>query len=404
MVTSIKVKFRPSSVDGKEGCIYYQVIHSRMVRQIYTAYKVFADEWDGQASCIRQPSKEMDTERVRKLNDYRERIGWDIRRLRKIVSQFSQTLANFSADDIVAEYQRLFSQNSLERYLHDTASQLTVLGRIRTAETYLSALNSFMHFTGDEDVSLDAITPFFMQQYEAWLKSSGVSLNTISFYMRKLRAVYNQAVERGLTEQCYPFRHVYTGKDKTAKRAVHLSIIRKVKSLRLTYKPALEFARDMFLFSFYTRGMSFVDMAGLKSGNLKSGSLVYRRHKTGQQLVIKWEKCMKDLVDKYASQCYGDYLLPIITEAGDERKQYKQVQYRINYHLKQVSELADITPPLTMYVARHSWASIAKEKNVPEGTISDALGHDSEKTTRIYLAELDTSQVDKANKMILDDL
>ncbi|MBQ4392668.1 MAG: site-specific integrase [Prevotella sp.] len=404
MVTSIKVKFRPSSVDGKEGCIYYQVIHSRMVRQVNTAYKVFADEWDEQAGSIRQPNKVTDRERVRKLNDYREQIGWDIRRLRKVVSQFSLLSANFSADDIVAEYQRLSSQNSLERYLRDTASRLTALGRVRTAETYLSALNSFMRFTGDEDVSLDGITPFLMQQYEAWLKSSGASLNTISFYMRKLRAVYNQAVERGLTEQCYPFRHVYTGKDKTAKRAVHLSVIRKVKSLKLTDKPALEFARDMFLFSFYTRGMSFVDMAGLRLSNLKSGSLVYRRHKTGQQLVIKWEKCMKDLVGRYADQCNGDYLLPIITEIGEERKQYKQVQYRINYHLKQVSELAGITPPLTMYVARHSWASIAKEKNVPEGTISDALGHDSEKTTRIYLAELDASQVDKANKMILDDL
>ena len=222
--------------------------------------------------------------------------------------------------------------------------------------------------------------------------------------MRKLRAVYNQAVERGLTEQCYPFRHVYTGKEKTAKRAVHLSIIRRVKSFKLADKPALEFARDMFLFSFYTRGMSFVDMAGLKLGNLKSGYLVYRRYKTGQQLAVKWEKSMIDLVGKYADKCYGDYLLPIITEAGDERKQYKQVQYRISYLLKQVSEQAGITPPLTMYVARHSWASIAKEKHVPEGIICDALGHDSEKTTRIYLAELDVSQVDKANKMILDDL
>ena len=404
MITSIKVKFRPSTVDGKEGCIYYQIIHNRMVRQANTAYKIFTDEWDEQTGSIRPSQESTDSERVRKLNDYSERIGWDVRRLRKVVSQFSQAMTNFSADDIVTEYERLSSQNSLERHLRDTASRLTALGRIRTAETYLCALNSFMRFTGDEDVSLDGVTPFLMQQYEAWLKSSGVSLNTISFYMRKLRAVYNQAVERGLTEQCCPFRHVYTGKDKTAKRAVHLCIIRKVKSLKLTDKPALEFARDMFLFSFYTRGMSFVDMAGLKLSNLKSGYLIYRRHKTGQQLVVKWEKSMKELVGKYAGKCYGDYLLPIITEAGNERRQYKQVQYRINYHLKQVSQLAGITPPLTMYVARHSWASIAKEKNVPEGTICDALGHDSEKTTRIYLAELDASQVDKANKMILDDL
>lgn len=404
MVTSIKVKFRTSTVAGKEGCIYYQIIHSRMVRQVNTPYKVFDDEWDEQTGNVRKPQQVTDPERVRKLHSYNELISWDICRLRKVVSLFTQTQASFSADDIVTEYLRLSSQNSFERHLRETASRLTALGRVRTAETYLAALNSFMKFTDGGDVTFESITPFFMQQYESWLKSTGVSLNTVSFYMRKLRAVYNQAVEQGLTEQCYPFRHVYTGNDKTAKRAVHLSIIRKVKFLKLESKPALEFARDMFMFSFYTRGMSFIDMAGLKKCNLKSGCLRYRRYKTGQQLGIKWENCMRDLVGKYADQCYADYMLPIITQSTEKRKQYKQVQYRINYRLKQVSELAGITPPLTMYVARHSWASIAKEKHVPEGTISDALGHDSEKTTRIYLAELDTSQVDKANKLILDAL
>ena len=403
MVTSIKVKFRPSMVDGKEGCIYYQVIHSRTIRQVNTAYKVLTSEWDSHTETIIQSLGNESQERVRKLNDIRERICWDTRRLRKIVSQFEQAMSVYTADDVVTEFRRLSSQNSLERHLRDTATRLSVLGRTRTSETYLAALSSFMKFTDGEDVPLDGITPFLMQQYEAWLKSSGSSLNTISFYMRKLRAVYNQAVERGLTEQCYPFRHVYTGKDKTSKRAVPLATIKKVKSLDLKDRPALEMARDMFMFSFYTRGMSFVDMASLKTGNLQSGFLVYRRHKTGQQLTIKWEKCMKELVDKYAGSSFG-YLLPIITEVGDEREQYKQMQYRINYNLKQVSELAGITPALTMYVARHSWASIAKAKNVPISIISEGMGHDSESTTRIYLASLDTSVVDKANKKILDDL
>ena len=403
MITSIKVKFRPSSVDGKEGCIYYQIIHNRTVRQVYTAYKIFSTEWDTSSETIAQTIPDVSMERICRLNDYRERIGWDTRRLRKIVSGLNQTLSSFSTDDIVTEFQRLSSQNSMERYLRETATRLQILGRTRTAETYLSALNSFMRFTDGEDVPLDGITPFLIQQYEAWLKSSGASLNTISFYMRKLRAVYNQAVERGLTEQCYPFRHVYTGKDKTAKRAVPLAIIKKVRTLDLKDKPALDIARDMFMFSFYTRGMSFIDMAGLKASNLQSGFLVYRRHKTGQQLTIKWEECMKRLVDKYSGSSIG-YLLPIITEPGNERKQYKQAQFRINYNLKLVSELAGITPALTMYVARHSWASIAKAKNIPISTISEGMGHDSESTTRIYLASLDASVVDKANKKILDDL
>ena len=163
MVTSIKVKYRPSTVDGKEGCIYYQVIHNRTIRQINTTYKVFVSEWDPQTETIIQSSDIESLERVRKLNDYRERISWDTRRLRKIVSQFEQTMSAYSADDVVTEFQRMSSQNSLERHLRDTATRLTILGRTRTAETYISALNSFLRFTEGEDVPLDGITPFLMQ-------------------------------------------------------------------------------------------------------------------------------------------------------------------------------------------------------------------------------------------------
>jgi integrase len=387
-------------VDGKEGCIYYQVIHSRTIRQVNTAYKVLTAEWDSHTETIIQSLENESQERVRKLNDIRERICWDTRLLRKIVSQFEQAMSVYTADDVVTEFRRLSSQNSLERHLRDTATRLSVLGRTRTAETYLSALSSFMKFTDGEDVPLDGITPFLIQQYEAWLKSSGACLNTISFYMRKLRAVYNQAVERGLTEQCYPFRHVYTGKDKTSKRAVPLATIKKVKSLDLKDRPALEMARDMFMFSFYTRGMSFVDMAYLKKSDLKNGILTYRRRKTGQELSIKWEKCMSEIISKYPDN-KTDFLLPIIKEVGNERKQYDNALHLVNYRLKDLSKKLKLQRPLTMYVARHSWASIAKAKNVPLSVISEGMGHDSETTTQIYLASLETSVVDKANKMIL---
>ena len=117
--------------------------------------------------------------------------------------------------------------------------------------------------------------------------------------MRNLRAVYNQAVEKDLVKQCNPFRHVYTGIAKTLKRALPLKTLQQIKNLNLENTPSLEFARDMFLFSFYTRGMSFIDMAFLKTDDIKYGTLYYRRHKTGQMLQIKWERCMQEIVDKY---------------------------------------------------------------------------------------------------------
>ena len=257
-----------------------------------------------------------------------------------------------------------------------------------------------MAFRESQDVPLDGISSDMMLLYEAHLKTRDVSMNTISFYMRNLRAVYNRAAEKGLTPQNNPFRHVYTGVDKTIKRSIPIKEIKALKELDLSLKPSLDFARDMFMFSFYTRGMSFIDMAYLKKSDLQNGILTYRRRKTGQQLSIKWEKCMEDIVSKYPKN-QTDYLLPIIKETGNERRQYDNALHLVNYHLKDLSSMLKLQRPLTMYVARHSWASAAKAKNVPLSVISEGMGHDSEATTQIYLASLETSVVDKANKMIL---
>ena len=171
------------------------------------------------------------------------------------------------------------------------------------------------------------------------------------------------------------------------------------------FQPHLDYARDMFLFSFYTRGMSFIDMAYLKKSDLKNGILTYRRRKTGQQLTIKWEKCMEEIVNKYEGRSAMQYLLPIITNSfANERVQYMNALSRVNVTLKEVARLVDLQIPLTMYCARHGWASVAKSKNIPLSVISEGMGHDSEETTRIYLASLDTSVVDRANSLILKDL
>ena len=109
---------------------------------------------------------------------------------------------------------------------------------------------------------------------------------------------------------------------------------------------------------------------------------------------------MSEIIVKYPEN-KTNFLLPIIKEEGNERRQYDNALHLVNYRLKELSTMLKLQRPLTMYVARHSWASAAKAKNVPLSVISEGMGHDSEATTQIYLASLETSVVDKANKMIL---
>ena len=403
-MASVKVKFRPSSVNGKEGSIYYQVIHNRAVRQITANLYVNESEWDNKKSAVKI-SEWASSNRRQYLQSVTERIQWDTKRLKAIIAFLDKQNKDYTTDDIVGKFNATTNEQSLSGFMQGIINQLKRLNRIRTSETYAATLSSFMKFRDGQDILLCEIDGDMIMLYEAWLKANGNCPNTTSFYMRILRAVYNRAVEKELTEQRHPFKYVYTGIDKTVKRAVPLKAVKRIKELDLTLKPHLDYARDMFLFSFYTRGMSFIDMAYLKKSDLKNGILTYRRRKTGQQLMVKWEKCMEEIVTKYEACSATQYLLPIITNPlASERVQYMNALSRVNVALKEVARLADLQIPLTMYCARHGWASIAKSKNIPLSVISEGMGHDSEETTRIYLASLDTSVVDRANSLILKDL
>lgn len=403
-MASVKVKFRPSSIDGKEGSIYYQVIHNRVVRQIRTDCRIFKSEWNGKASAVAVPAL-ASNERKNYLQSVSSRIEWDAKRLTAIIALFEKGNKSYTMDDILVKFNSQADGQSLFSFMQSVIGQLKRLNRIRTSETYAATLASFMKFREEQDILLCEIDCDTMMLYEAWLKANGNCPNTTSFYMRILRAVYNRAVEKELTEQRHPFKHVYTGIDKTVKRAVPLKAVKRIKELDLTLKPHLDYARDMFLFSFYTRGMSFIDMAYLKKLDLKNGIITYRRKKTNQQLSIRWEKCMEEIVAKYKNRSVTQYLLPIITSPlTEERIQYRNALCRVNVALKEVARLANLSIPLTMYCARHGWASAAKSKNIPISVISEGMGHDSEETTRIYLASLDSNVIDKANSLILKDL
>ncbi len=400
-MATIKVKFRPSTVADREGTIYYRIIHERKVRQFLSDCRVFSYEWDESRSMVTTTQK---SDRKSYILSIRERIRRDVERLTKISRKLEADGLAYTADDVIEEFNRYANEYSLFNFMEGIIIKLKQNGKVRTSETYTAALNSFKKFRKDEDIMLDCLTSRIMEAYEAWHQSRGVAPNTISFYTRILRAVYNRAVEDEVVENRNPFRHIYTGVDKTVKRALPLLVIKKIKALDLSLAPPLDYARDMFMMSFMLRGMSFIDMAYLRKTDLANGYVTYRRRKTGQQLTIEWTKEMQLILDKYPENA-TEYLLPIIRNPGtNERCTYRNAGYNINRNLKKIAKKVGISIPLTLYVARHSWASVAKAKGIPISVISEGMGHDSETTTQIYLAGLDTSVVDKANSLILKAL
>ena len=376
------------------------MIHDRVARQIGTGYKLYSEEWKNGEVML----PEQDTDRGRylakvvlNLQTMKEQVEAAIRRL-------DEAGKPYTADDVVAAYLLPHDdEHSLRVFSYKLAEHLKRTGQHRLAETYTSSVNSFLRFRGEQgDIRLDEIDEDLIKEYEYYLlEECKLCRNTSSFYNRNLRAIYNRAVKQNLTTDRRPFAKVYTGVDKTAKRSLPIQTVKDIKDLDFGEDIEMAFIRDLYLMSFDLRGISFVDLAMLETDQLKDGYLTYYRQKTRQKLEIKWEKQMQEIVDRYHVEG-SRYLLPILSEdGGDLRRQYLNALHRMNVQLKKIGKLVNCPIPLTTYTARHCWASTAYQLNVPTSSISQALGHDSEKTTRIYLNSLDNRVIDDANLAVI---
>lgn len=399
-MASIKLKYRPSSVKGREGTLYFQIIHLRQVRQIYTDFYLTDDEWDSESSKVIM-SIGITPERTKYLSTVNATITELYSRLSSIVYHLERKGLPYTVEDIVTAYNTPDAIIGLVSFALKLIDDMKKIGKKAVVKRFGTTVNSIVRYTDGNDVAWNDLTSTFMLGFEEFLMRRGLCRNTTSFYMRNLRSIVNRAIEQDIEVPRNPFKHVYMGVDKTVKRAVNIDIIRKIRDIDLTGRPALDFARKVFIFSFYTRGMSFVDIAFLKKSNLHNSVITYSRRKTHQQLMVRIEPETRKLIDSFEKN-ETDYLLPIITEeGGDEEHQYENAYHRINRNLQSIGKMLGLEKKLTMYVARHAWASIAHSNNVAISTISKAMGHDSEKTTIIYLQSLDTTSVDDANSDII---
>lgn len=399
-MATVKVKFRASSVPGKEGTLYYHLIHQRCLRWISTDYHVFPDEWNDKKSVFIVSNR---SSRQAHLLLIQSQVDWEMKQMQRIIRDKDAEDIPYTIDDIDKEIQQLPPCQSVFAFFRLQIAKKAQMQCIGTKSNYVSAANRFMEFRHHEDLTFSQMTSEMMEMYQAWLFNRGVGQNTVSFYLRTLRTLYNKAVETGHAPANDIFAHVQTANVRTAKRAISVKDIRKIENLDLPTGSSLDKARDLFLLSFYLRGMAFVDMAFLKKTDLKCSMVSYNRRKTHQNLNIEWMKPMQAIIDKYAEQTKNSpYLLPILTgKESSPYTAYRKVEHNTNYNLKKIGEMVGLKIPLTTYVARHTWASVALHMNIPIATISQGMGHNSYKTTQIYLQSLDVATINEANKRII---
>ena len=396
-MATIKVKLRPSSVVGRAGTIYYQVTHRRATQQITTNIRLQPDEWDaiGEQVVISVADKSI----------IQNRIDSDIALLKRIVKDLDGSGVTYSVGDIIKRYKSPECHVFVLDFMKNQIRLMRNANRLGTALNYEKTMKNFAEFLGGVNLPFSAMTEQLIADYNAFLVQRGMVRNSISFYMRIMRAVYNKALRQKLVEQSHPFTEVYTGIDRTRKRAVSESVISQLYKLKLTEDTPLALARDIFIFSYCTRGMVFVDIAYLKKENIQNGVICYARRKTGQLLSVRIEPSIQRIIDRYSS-ALSPYVFPILTST-ETKEAYEEYQTAINNHNRLLRRLSKMLPAgckLTSYTSRHSWATAARNHNVPISVISAGMGHTSEQTTHIYLTMLENSVIDDANQGLIMSL
>ena len=318
----VKVKLRPSSVEGKAGVIFYQITHNRKTQQITTKLRVQPSDWEADEEKLvsAAPNRTM----------IQNRIDSDVALLRRVIADLDSSGMDYSVEDVICRYKSPQSHILVLDYMRTQIEQLRAANRLETAKNHEKTMSSFGEFLGDVRLPLSVLTEQVITDYNAFLVKRGLVRNSVSFYMRVLRAIYNKAVRQKLIEQQHPFTEVYTGIDRTRKRAVSKSIISQLHRLELDAGTPLALCRDMFIFSYCTRGLAFVDIAYLKKSNLQNGMICYARRKTGQLLSVRIEPSIQRIIDRYADSD-SPYVFPILTSL-DANEAYEQYQVALNTH------------------------------------------------------------------------
>lgn len=307
-MATIKLKFRASSVEEKEGTLYYQVIHKRNVKWISTDYHVFQNEWDEKAANITIP---LNGERVQKLLLIKSAIAWELRQRKRTLDRLETSSEELTLNELCEAFSQLPPCKTVFTFLEEQVERQERMQKHGTANTYISTYRRFKEYRQNKDLFFDELTPDMIEEYEAWLANRNQKPNTIRFYLRTLNTLFCKAANNGmLSEERKLFSHVRLSYATTTKRALSEADILALQNLKLEAGTTLAFARDMFMFSFYMRGMPFVDIAYLKKSNLKNGILTYRRKKTNQPLLVEWEQVHQEIVERYAHQTEGTLYVP----------------------------------------------------------------------------------------------
>lgn len=313
---------------------------------------------------------------------------------------------DFTATSLV---EKVSKPNKIKTVGEVFVEQMNLLKQAQKLSYMLSiqqTYNSLLEFNKHLNIYFVDIDVSWLKRYEAWLRKQGLASNTIKGKFVDIRTMYNIAIDENIVKvEHYPFRKFKIAKlqQETAKRAISKEDITRIIEYK-TDNPLVQFAIDIFTFSYIMGGINFVDISALTKENMMDNRLVYIRHKTKKLIQLPLQDKAIELIEKYHDDD-NPYLFPILkayhkTEQQKFNRVHKIIS-NVNMRLKKIGKELEIPITLTTYVARHSHATVLKKAGVATSIISESLGHSSEKITQVYLDSFGNEQMDKAMKNLL---
>jgi integrase len=323
---------------------------------------------------------------------------WDLwRKQEKKAKDIIDTIPYFNWE----RFERLFKSTgkiNIKSYFEARIKKLLEQNRAGTARSYQAAINSLTEF--QSEIIFSDITPDWLEKYETWMEGKGKSITTIGIYCRNLRAIFNQAIKDGFIDKVfYPFNDYIIPNEESRKKALSLSHLTKLKEYNPL--PNEDFYIGLWWFSFYGSGMNLKDILGLKWIDIKDGRMEFYRKKTRRTRKANLKKVSVPM-DEYHEQfinrfgCYDkEYIFYLYNENTNSLTRHlrvDQLNKMINKKIRKAAEAVELGIDVTLYSARHAFASLLNEKNVPLSYIKEQLGHTDIKTTQRYLDSIDKTK------------
>ena len=332
---------------------------------------------------------------------------------------YRKKINRLEALDVPVNFDTLFEPTTrkagitIEDGFNAEIERLESLGKINSATKHKYALQVLDGYKSVK-TALEAIDLDYLKGLELYLRQRGNKDNSIATRFAIFKAIYNKAVKEGkVTVKQNPFTLFQVGSlwAKTRKRAIDKDDIQRLIDLEIADGHTTEYrrlARDLFLFSYFTAGMNFGDIARLRYKDIVKGRVNYSRHKTQKLLSFQLVPNALQIIEKYsrANHAQEDYIFPILDRSEHKTAQQifnrlHKVLRKVNRELKTLGEQIGLKMPLTTYVARHTYATVLKRSGVSVALISESLGHSDLSTTQIYLGAFENSQIDAAMQFLL---